>query len=272
MGYRNVVSNPNFQVRAMTVSVNFEKPLQIFFSTPPQRCPYLPDRCERKIVTELFGDDPQQLHDLLISTGFRRSHGMVYKPACSGCAACVPVRIRVSDFRPSRSLRRVWTRNSDLQAKLLKPVASVEQYDLFARYQQSRHGDGGMATMSFDDYRAMVEDTMVDSSIVEFRDSSDRLVAVSLSDRLGDGLSGIYKFFDPDQGRRSAGTFIILWHVHHAHHERLPFVYLGYWIADCRKMAYKSRFSGLEGLDGTVWRRLSPNDLPSGRTTAEGAD
>ena len=242
----------------MTISVAFDQPLQFFFSTPPQTCPYLPDRSERKIVTELSGEQSQGMHDLLISAGFRRSHGMVYRPACTGCKACLPVRIRVSEFQPSRSLRRVWKRNSDLQAKILKAVASKEQYALFARYQQSRHGDSGMASMSFDDYRAMVEDTVVQTTVVEFRDPLGQLVAVSLSDRLGDGLSGVYKFFDPDQGRRSAGTFIILWHVHHARGERLSFVYLGYWIADCRKMAYKSRFSGLEGLDGSLWSPISP--------------
>lgn len=249
----------------MTISVAFDQPLQFFFSTPPQTCPYLPDRSERKIVTELSGEQSLRMHDLLIGAGFRRSHGMVYRPACTGCKACLPVRIRVSKFQPSRSLRRVWKRNSDLQAKILNAVASEEQYALFARYQKSRHGDSGMASMSFDDYRAMVEDTVVQTMVVEFRDPQGRLVSVSLSDRLGDGLSGVYKFFDPDQSRRSAGTFIILWHVHHARGECLPFVYLGYWIADCRKMAYKSRFSGLESLNGSLWSPILPttNEHPT---------
>ncbi len=114
-----------------------------------------------------------------------------------------------------------------------------------------------MARMTFNDYSAMVQDTAVDTIVVEFRDPGGRLVAVSLSDRLGDGLSGVYKFFDPDEGRRSAGTFIILWHVRQAGDEGLPFVYLGYWIADCRKMAYKSRFHGLEGFGPSGWRKLS---------------
>ena len=232
------------------------KKLQFFVGTLTQPCPYLPGRLESKVVTELAGTRAAALHDDLTKVGFRRSHTLAYKPACPGCNACVPVRIRVAEFRPGRSLKRVWRRNADLTAKEIPPRATLEQFELFSRYQHSRHADGGMALMDFADYRAMVEDTPVDTRIVEFREPDGRLVAVSLTDRLGDGLSGVYKIFDPDETRRSAGTHIVLWHIERAREIGLPYVYLGYWIADCRKMTYKTRFQPLEALGVGGWRLM----------------
>ncbi len=230
--------------------------LQFFVGTLAQPCPYLPDRLESKVVTELAGVDAAALHDDLTKVGFRRSHTLAYKPACLGCQACVPVRIRVAGFAPGRSLKRVWRRNADLAASERPPHASREQFELFARYQSSRHADGGMASMGYADYRAMVEETPIDTMIVEFRDESGRLIAVSLTDRLSDGLSGVYKIFDPDDGRRSAGTYIVLWHIERARATGLPYVYLGYWIADSRKMAYKMRFHPIEALGHDGWRLM----------------
>ncbi len=238
------------------MSKPIDRPLQFFFGTLSQPCPYLPDRIESKVVTELAGPDALALHDKLTRAGFRRSHTLAYKPACPGCNACVPVRIPVADFRYTRSFRRVTQRNASLVAQERRPRATEEQYTLFARYQASRHGDGGMALMSFEDYRSMVEDSPVDTMIVEFRDADGRLAAAALTDRLSDGLSGIYKFFDPDQARRSTGTFIVLWHVERARELGLPYVYLGYWIADCRKMAYKTRFRPIEAHGPAGWRTM----------------
>jgi len=227
--------------------------LTVFYGTVPQPCPYLAGRVESKIVTELSGPAAAALHDRLVVAGFRRSHGVAYRPACRGCDACVPVRVPVEGFTPNRTQRKVLRRTRDLVAHELPARATREQYGLFRRYQRHRHRDGGMALMGARDYRDMVEDSNVDTRIVEFRDASGRLVAVSLTDVVADGLSGIYKFFDPDDSARSPGVAIVLWHIARARALGLPYVYLGYWIADCAKMAYKADYRPLEALRFGGW-------------------
>jgi len=241
---------------ASTGDAPHSRPLSFFFGTRGQMCPYLTDRIETKIVTDLSGRYAQAIHDELTVAGFRRSHNLVYKPACLGCNACVPVRIPVHRFLPARTMRRTWRRNDDLSCDIVEAVATLEQYDLFDRYQKNRHGDGGMATMTYADYRAMVEETPVDTRLVEVRSPSGELIAVSLTDWIADGLSGIYKFFDPELGDRSLGTFLILWHVQHTLEVGLNYVYLGYWIAECAKMSYKARFTPLEALTEHGWQDL----------------
>ena len=227
-----------------------------FYTTDLAPCPYLPDRQERRLVA-LVEEDGDRL-DLLTETGFRRSQGFLYKPVCPGCRACVPVRIVVASFSPSRSFRRVLKHNADLVWQELPAQSTDEQFALFQRYLQHRHRDGGMARMDREAYREMVEMAPATTRVVEFRDAAGELVGVSLTDRLRSGLSGVYKFFAPEAEPRSLGTFIILWHVERARALGLPYVYLGYWIAESRKMAYKARFTPLEQLDGPVWRSLSP--------------
>lgn len=240
------------------------RPLQTFFGTAPQPCPYLPGRTESKVVTELAGPDAQGLHDRLVQAGFRRSHGLAYRPACRGCDACVPVRVPVARFEPNRAQRRVWKRAQDLRVHEMPAEATREQFDLFRRYQRSRHDGGGMSLMGSRDYKAMVEETTVDTRMIEVRDAGGRLIAVSLTDWLGDGLSGIYKFFDPEESVRSPGVFVILWHIRRAQALGLPYVYLGYWIAGCGKMTYKAGYRPLEALGPTGWSLLPE----SGATTA----
>ncbi|MBM3582858.1 MAG: arginyltransferase [Alphaproteobacteria bacterium] len=232
-------------------------PLVVFYGTAPQPCPYLDGRIESKIVTELTQRDATGLHDRLVVAGFRRSHKLAYRPACRGCDACVPVRVPVARFQPSRTQRRIARRNADLMVEELPARASSEQYALFRRYQRSRHHDGGMALMGARDYRDMVEETAVETRIVEFRALDGRLVAVSLSDRIADGLSGVYQFFDPDEPQRSPGVAVILWHIARARALGLPYVYLGYWIADCAKMAYKNAYRPIEALGPAGWRELT---------------
>ncbi len=231
---------------------------QFFYGTAPEPCPYLPGRAERKTVTELGGSKPDALLDALSRAGFRRSHGIAYRPACPDCRACVPVRVAVNGFAPRRSQRRIWARNADLQARERPPQATLEQYRLFKPYQLVRHGDGEMARMTFSDYRAMVEETPVDTRIVEFRDPERRLVAVALTDWLSDGLSGVYKYFAVERARSSPGAYMVLWHIARARALGLPYVYLGYWIAASPKMAYKTRFQPIEALVGERWRRFDP--------------
>jgi arginine-tRNA-protein transferase len=238
-------------------------PLHVFFGTTPQPCPYLPGRLESKVVTELHGRGAKALHDDLVRAGFRRSHGLAYRPACRDCDACVPVRVPVATYAPDRTQRRVWRRNGDLFVHETAPRATREQFELFRRYERARHGDGAMALMGARDYQAMVEETSVATRIVEARDASGRLIAVALSDVLADGLSGIYKFFDPAEHRRSPGTFLVQWHIVRAAALGLAYVYLGYWIADCAKMAYKVRYRPIEILGPAGWRRLDGASHPT---------
>jgi len=234
---------------------------QFFFTTAPMPCPYLSGRMERKIVTELSGHDARRLHDTLSRSGFRRSHSIAYAPACPGCRACVPVRVAVGGFRWSKSFRRTWNANADLDARIVPPRATAEQYRLFSAYQESRHAGSDMALMGFYDYRAMVEDSPIDTLLIEFRDANRKLVAVCLMDRMDDGVSAVYSFFEPDApGRQGIGTHIVLWLIEEARRRALPYVYLGYWIADSRKMAYKIRFRPLEAYRPEGWVPLDPPD------------
>jgi arginyl-tRNA--protein-N-Asp/Glu arginylyltransferase len=241
--------------------------MKLFFSTELAPCPYLADRLERRLVTLLDGPDPNRLHDRLMAAGFRRSQALAYRPACPGCAACVPVRIPVERFRLTRGWRRIRRQNADLVAAERPPVATAEQFALFQRYLASRHGDSGMAGMTWADFRAMIDDSPVESRLIEWRRPDGSLIAASLTDRSASGLSGVYKFFDPEAGRRSLGTLIILWHVERAREQELPYVYLGYWVAGSPKMAYKARFQPLEQLTPAGWQPLeatSAGDEPAG--------
>ncbi len=231
------------------------------FTTAPLPCPYLPGRLERKIVTELSGPDAEALHEALSRAGFRRSHSIAYTPACPGCNACIPVRIVVRDFVPDRTMRKINRTNADLSALEVPARASAEQYRLFSRYQDARHAGGDMALMGFYDYRSMVEDSPIDTSMIEFRDTHGILRAACLTDRMNDGLSAVYSYYDPDQSHRSFGTYVILWLVARAKELGLPYVYLGYWIAESRKMSYKARFAPLEAFGPGGWRPLRIQNL-----------
>jgi leucyl-tRNA---protein transferase len=224
-----------------------------FFATAPVACPYVPGRAERKLIVELGGNGGAAFYDDLSRAGFRRSHRFAYRPACRGCSSCVPVRIAVERFRHTRSTRRVHNTNRDLCGSLVTARATPEQFRLFSAYQRMRHGDSDMASMRYGDYRGMVEDTPVRTALAEFRDSCGDLVAVSLIDLLDDGVSAVYSFYDPCRTKRSLGIWSVLWLVEECRRRGQPFVYLGYWIADSRKMAYKDRFPALERLDEGGW-------------------
>lgn len=230
---------------------------QFFYTTAPLPCPYLAGRTERKVVTELSGTDAEVLHDRLSRAGFRRSHNIAYSPVCPGCQACIPIRIDARAFEPDRTQRRIARANAGVVATEMPPRATAEQFALFNRYQKARHADGDMAAMGFYDYRAMVEDTPISSCVVELRDCADRLLGACLTDRLSDGLSAVYSFYEPGDEKRSIGTYIVLWLVERARELGLPYVYLGYWVPESRKMAYKARFRPSEVLLGGSWRVLS---------------
>ena len=224
-----------------------------FYTTAPLPCPYVPGRTERKVVTELTGVMAETLHDKLSRGGFRRSHNIAYAPVCPSCNACVPIRIRAADFEPSRTQKRILRTNADMQVLEMPSRATAEQFQLFQSYQRQRHGEGDMATMSFYDYRAMVEDTPIETSVIEFRMPNGQLAGACLTDRLGDGLSAVYSFFDTTLTTRSLGTFAIMWLVQRAVELELPNVYLGYWVEESRKMAYKAKFRPSEILRAGQW-------------------
>jgi len=228
-----------------------------FYTTAPLPCPYLAGRMERKIVTELTGPEAEALHDRLSRAGFRRSHNIAYSPVCPGCQACIPIRIDAIRFQPDRTQRRILRANASVVGEAAPARATAEQFALFQRYQRARHQDGDMAAMGFYDYRAMVEDTPITTGLIEFRDGdSGHLLGACLTDWLSDGLSAVYSFYDPVLEKRSLGTFAVLWLVRRAVEMSLPYVYLGYWVPQSRKMAYKARFRPSEVLTGGAWRPL----------------
>jgi arginine-tRNA-protein transferase len=237
-----------------------------FYLTAPSPCPYLPGREERKVFTHLVGDKAGELNDLLTHGGFRRSQSIAYRPACEGCRACLSIRVIVDAFHPTRSLRRVSAHNADIAAEMRVSMPTSEQYSVFRAYLDSRHRDGGMADMTVLDYAMMVEDSHVDTRVVEYRRrvanaaEGDRttgpLYAVALTDVLSDGLSMVYSFYDPEQRARSLGTFMILDHISRARRMGLPYVYLGYWVEGSKKMDYKGRFMPQQRLMPDGWTRV----------------
>lgn len=246
-----------------------------FYLTAPSPCPYLPDRSERKVFTHLVGEKAGELNDLLTHGGFRRSQSIAYRPACDQCRACISVRVIADEFRPSRSSRRVLARNADIVGNLRPAMPTSEQYSIFRAYLDQRHHHGGMADMTVLDYAMMVEDSHVETRIIEYRRrgpvGSDNehgdLVGVALTDVLSDGLSMVYSFFEPSEQNRSFGTFMILDHISRARQLGLPYVYLGYWIEGSRKMDYKGRFLPQQRLAPTGWLRVDENSQSTGDAT-----
>ena len=238
-----------------------------FYVTAPQPCPYLDDRMERKLFTALQGDQAQRLNDALSKQGFRRSQNVLYRPSCADCSACLSARIRVADFEPSRTQKKIMRRGADLRRNATSPWATEDQFALFRRYLDARHADGGMADMDVFEFAAMIEETPIKSRVIEYTRPSDTgssrrpLTAVCLTDVFDDGLSMVYSFYDPDLTDMSLGTFAILDHIDIAREAGLAYVYLGYWVPGSRKMGYKAGFSALEIYKHGAWTPIGhPND------------
>jgi leucyl-tRNA---protein transferase len=235
-----------------------------FFVTSPAACPYLPGKQERKVFTELTGQHAAELNDALGKIGFRRSQGVAYRPSCIDCSACVSVRVISGEFRPNASQRKLIKLHSDLEVTACRPWSTQEQFDLLRRYLDARHPTGGMVGMDEIDYADMVEQTPVNSYVVEYREPSlggkpGRLVGGCVTDQQSDGLSMIYSYFEPnDEGRPGLGNFIIMDHILRANAAGLPYVYLGYWIQGSERMQYKVKFRPIERLGPDGWQRFDP--------------
>ncbi|WP_128254082.1 arginyltransferase [Falsirhodobacter deserti] len=226
-----------------------------FYVTAPQPCPYLEGRMERKLFTALQGEQAQRLNDALSKQGFRRSQNVLYRPSCADCCACLSARIRVADFKPNRTQRRVIKRNAHLRHNPTAPWATEDQYALFRRYLDARHADGGMSDMDIFEFAAMIEETPIRSRVIEYATGGE-LAAVALTDVFDDGLSMVYSFYDPDLQDNSLGTYLILDHIAIAREAGLPYVYLGYWVPGSRKMGYKANFNAIDIYKDGRWQDM----------------
>ena len=220
--------------------------------TAPHPCSYLDDQTATSAFVHPITPIDAPLYDLLLQHGFRRAGEHVYRPHCSACSACTPVRARVNDHVPSRSQRRILKRNQHLQRCIVPSSFTQEHYALYQTYIDSRHDDGDMYPASEEQYRSFILCGWSDTYFMEMRDNG-ALVGCAVTDRVASGLSAVYTYFDPDYSQASLGTLGVLWQLQLAKEWNLPYLYLGYYIADCQKMNYKTKFRPIESFKEKSW-------------------
>ncbi len=230
-----------------------------FYLTAPYPCSYLAQREARSQVATPGFLITTPVYSELVQRGFRRSGTFTYRPRCDACHACVPVRIDVGSFAPNRTQRRALKQHQNLEVTAQALEDRDEYFDLYQRYQAARHRDGEMDNDSREQYRNFLLQSHVDSMLVEFREAG-MLRMVSLIDVLRDGLSSVYTFYEPNMEGASYGTYNVMWQVDLCRKLHLPYLYLGYWIKESRKMAYKANFKPLQGLLQGVWQNLPAHE------------
>lgn len=222
------------------------------FLAQPSDCGYLPKRLSRNLVCDPQFEYNRRSHTALSQQGFRRSGSFLYRPQCPSCSACIPVRVKVEEFKPGRSDRRCINANRDIKVIPRAAKYNAEHYALYSQYLQKRHPEGGMEDQGPEAYEQFFISDWADTVFYEFR-LGDQLLAVTVTDRLEDGLSAMYCFYDQRHAKRSLGTYSILWQIQHARNQGLEWLYLGYWVDGCRKMQYKERYQPAEYFINSSW-------------------
>ena len=244
-------------IKAMSdSSVNEHLDQLKFYQTPEHECNYLSDQGASTVFVDPAANLDINIYSRLALIGFRRSGRYIYRPRCSCCSACIPIRLPVDEFKASRSQRRVWSKNTDLEVRILDNTFNQEHYGLYERYLHARHPDGGMDDTTPEKYQNFLSCEWMNTSFIEFR-LQERLIAVAVTDVMQHGLSALYTFFDPDTAHRSPGVYAILWQLQYAKQKNLDWLYLGYWIEASQKMAYKTRYRPYEIFIDGKWQKLT---------------
>lgn len=226
------------------------------FATHPHECSYLKDQEATTLFVDPTYPVDEQLYSVLSEHGFRRSGSHLYRPKCSQCKACIPARIPCSHFRPNRKQRKCWNKNQDLLVSSTRNISTSEHFDLYCRYIEQRHFDGDMYPPTREQFESFLTPEWGVTEYLEFR-KDGKLICVAVSDRMANGYSAVYTFFDPEESRRSLGVYAILWQIEMTKALDLSSLYLGYWIKQCQKMSYKTEYRPLELLNNNHWIRIN---------------